>query len=186
MKHIIRKYYINNEKEEQWLNDLSAKGLALSDYSWCRYVFEEAPAGEYIYRIELLEQSPTHPESVAYLKFLEDTGIECVATYMSWVYLRKKAADGAFEVYTDIESKIKHYKRIHKLWLTLMWLEFITGFYNLLIGSINYVSFHHRSLSYVNLGAGIFLICLGIVFTGLTRPVHQKIVTLKQEQAIRE
>lgn len=33
MKHIVRKAYWNYEKEENWLNEMSAKGLALIDYS---------------------------------------------------------------------------------------------------------------------------------------------------------
>jgi hypothetical protein len=61
MKHIVWKAYWNFEKEEKYLNEMSSKGLALTDYSWCRYVFEEAPRGEWVYRIELLENYPTHP-----------------------------------------------------------------------------------------------------------------------------
>ena len=45
MKHIVYKPYWDYEKEERWLNDMAAKGLALSDYSWCRYAFEETPRG---------------------------------------------------------------------------------------------------------------------------------------------
>lgn len=55
MKQVIRKAFWNYEKEEHWLNTMSAKSLAMTNYSWCRYVFEEEPRGEYIYRIELTE-----------------------------------------------------------------------------------------------------------------------------------
>ena len=104
MKHIVRKAYWDFEKEEAWLNEMSARGMAMTDYSWCRYVFEDAPNRQYIYRIELLENMPTHPESIAYLRFLEESGVEYVASYMRWVYLRKPAADGPFDIYTDIDS----------------------------------------------------------------------------------
>ena len=50
MKHIVRKAYVDYEKEE-----MSAKGAALTNYSWCKYTFEDTPKGEYIYRIELLK-----------------------------------------------------------------------------------------------------------------------------------
>lgn len=33
MKHIVRKAYWNYEKEEKRLNEMSAKGMALTDYS---------------------------------------------------------------------------------------------------------------------------------------------------------
>lgn len=45
MSHVVRKYFADFEKEEQWLNDMSAKGLALVEYSWARYVFEESAPG---------------------------------------------------------------------------------------------------------------------------------------------
>jgi len=48
MKHIVRKAYWDYEKEEKWLNAMSAKGMALTDYSWCRYVFTETPCNEFI------------------------------------------------------------------------------------------------------------------------------------------
>ena len=82
MKFVIWKAYWDYEKEERWLNEMSARGLAMSDYSWCRYVFVDAQKGEYNYRIELLENMPTHPESMAYLRFLEESGVEVVTTYM--------------------------------------------------------------------------------------------------------
>lgn len=115
MRHVVYKYFSIGayEKEEKWLNEMSAKGMQLVDVSFgIRYVFEEGISGEYIYRLELLENLPSNVESIAYLRFLEETGVEHVASYLRWVYLRKKASDGSFEIYSDIDSKIKHYKRI--------------------------------------------------------------------------
>ena len=115
---------------------MSARGMAFSDYSWCRYVFADAPDNQYIYRIELLENLPTHPESIAYLRFLEENGVECVSSYMRWVYLRKNASEGPFDIYTDIDSKIRHYQRISIFWTTLMIVEFTAAFVNLAVGII--------------------------------------------------
>ncbi len=42
MRQVIRTIFFDVEKEENWLNSMSAMGLALIDYSWCRYVFEQA------------------------------------------------------------------------------------------------------------------------------------------------
>lgn len=52
MKHVVRKLFWDYEKEENWLNEMSAKGLVLSKYSWYSYEFLETPKNEYI-RIEL-------------------------------------------------------------------------------------------------------------------------------------
>lgn len=90
MKTIIRKAYWNYEKEEKWLNEMSANGFALTDYFWCRYVFTDCEPGEYIYRIELLEYLPTHPVSQKYLRFMEENGVEYVASTTRWVFFRKK------------------------------------------------------------------------------------------------
>ena len=61
MRKIIKKMFWawEFEKEEKWLNEMSAKGLALVDYSWCRYSFEENEPGEYTNKIQLLEHRPT-------------------------------------------------------------------------------------------------------------------------------
>ena len=131
MKKVIHKAYWNFEKEQNWINGLAARGLALTDYSWCRYVFEETEPGEYIYQLELLEHKPSHPESEQYLRFLEEAGIEVVAVYMCWVFLRKKAADGPFTIYSDNGSKIRYLKRVRGMWLGLGILEASIGLFNL-------------------------------------------------------
>lgn len=187
MKHIVWKAYWDYEKEEKWLNEMSSKGMALTDYSWCRYVFEDTQKHEYNYRIELLENMPHHPESIAYIRFLEESGVECVASYMRWLYLRKKTSDGPFDLYTDIDSRIKHYKRIYTLWNTLMFAEFAIGLSNLSIGLINLkIGEKPVDFSSVNLIMGLCLIPLGLLFLKLGMPVRRKIKKLEKERTIRE
>ena len=187
MKHIVRKAYWDYEKEEQWLNQMSARGLALTDYSWCRYVFEDAPNGKYIYRIEMLNDMPTHPESMAYLRFLEENGVEFVASYMRWIYLRKPAADGPFDIYTDIDSKIKHYQRINRFMSTMMFIEFGAAAANLPIGIVNLIIDEQLgNFSYGNLIIGSVVLALGILFLALGAPLRKKIKKLRQEKAIHE
>ncbi|MDD8053275.1 MAG: DUF2812 domain-containing protein, partial [Thermotogota bacterium] len=41
MKRVIWRPYWNYEKEEKWLNEMAARGWLFTDYSWCRYVFQE-------------------------------------------------------------------------------------------------------------------------------------------------
>ncbi len=183
MKHIIRKAYWNYEKEEKWLNEMSSKGLALTDFSWCRYVFEDATEGEYIYRIELLDHPIKHPESKKYLNFLEEIGVEIVAYYMKWVYLRKKTYEGKFDVYSDIDSKIKHYKKVNLWWSMLAGVEFGAGLLNVVIGLIYLVLEGEVNF---NLIIGSILSIIGFLFLGLGRPLREKIKKLKNEREIRE
>ena len=187
MKYIVHKAFWDFEKEERWLNEMSAKGMAFKDYSWCRYVFEDAPNNSYIYRIELLENLPTHPESVAYLRFLEENGIEYVSSYMRWVYLRKPVSEGAFDLYTDLDSRIKHYQRINRFWNFFMILEFGAAFANLSVGIVNLcIETQAESLRYGNLVIGCAVLAFGFLFLALGIPIRRKIKKLRQEKTIRE
>lgn len=184
MKHVVRKLFWDYEKEEEWLNKMSVKGMALTNYSWCKYVFTEASQNEYTYRIELLDKEITHPESIAYIKFLEENGIECVSTYMRWVYLRKKSSEDSFDIYSDLESKIKHYKRINYLWNSVMFLELFLGALNLFIGLMNISTY--SVLRVINLVLGGILILLGLLFLKIGLPIRKRIKKLQQENLIRE
>ena len=113
------KYFADYEKEEQWLNAQVAKGLAMVDYSFCRYTFEGCRPGEYIYRIELLNDRVPNPDSIKYLQFMEASGAEEVASYLNWVYFRRPAADGPFEIYSDLDSRIAYTGRLVRLWSIL-------------------------------------------------------------------
>ena len=187
MKHIVHKAYWDYEKEEQWLNDMAAKGLALSDYSWCRYAFEETPRGKYLYRIELLENLPSHPESQAYLRFLEENGVEVVTSYMRWVYLRRDAAEGPFDLYTDLDSKIRHYKRILTFWNVMTAVEWSTGACNLAVGIANLSAGEQLgNATSSNLVMGVGLLILGLLFFLLGVPVRKKIRALKKQKTITE
>lgn len=187
MKHIIWKAYWNYEKEEKWLNEMSAKGLSLTDYSWCRYVFEETQPNQYTYRIELLKYSPSHPESKSYINFLEENGIEHVTSYMRWIYVRKKTSDGPFDLYTDKDSIIQHYRRIFTLWNTMMYVEFIVGVMNLFTGIANLkIDEQLGNFSNGNLVIGTVTTILGLLFLRLGLPLRRKIKKLEQEKLVRE
>jgi hypothetical protein len=187
MKHIVRKAYWDYEKEEKWLNEMSAKGLMLTDYSWYRYVFEEGPKGAYIYRIELLPNWHSHPESVAYIRFLEESGVECMAVYMRWIYLRKKVSEGPFDIYSDVESRIGHYKRVHTFWATLMSMDFAAAFINAVVVVLSLI-FPEWGDSFPTTNAvcaGVMLV-IGILLLRLGIPIRKKIRKLKKEKAVRE
>jgi len=194
MKKIIRKLYWNPQKEENWINALAAKGLALTDYSWARYVFEDAEPGEYIYRIELLEKSAKSTESGVYLRFLEESGVAVVAYYWRWVFLRKKSADGPFALYSDNASRISQLKRIERLFLGLSVLETMIGIGNLAMGVASVIEdqgdLQDRFLGFahtLNLVGGGLCLTLGIVFFfTLYRPIHIQIRKLLQEKVIFE
>lgn len=184
MKHVIRKLYYDYEKEEKWLNSMASKGMALFNYSWCKYAFEDCEPSEYIYRIELLKDLLTHPNSMAYIKFMQEMGVEHVASYMRWVYFRKKASEGQFDLYSDIESRITHYKRINLLWSILALVEGIIGLSIIIMGSVNIMNGH--PIGRLGIVMGIVPVMIGILFLYIDAPIRKKIKDLVKEKNIRE
>ena len=45
------------EKEERWLNEMAQEGWALTCGGFCTYTFEKCEPGEYIIRVEALDNS---------------------------------------------------------------------------------------------------------------------------------
>lgn len=117
-KRVIR-FFTNFEQEERWLNEMAAQGWHCESYVFGRYTFAAGKPGEYIYRLQLLEQPVNHPDSADYIEFLREAGVEVVASCFRWVYLRKKAAEGPFELFSDRSSRIDHYKKIIAMLLPL-------------------------------------------------------------------
>lgn len=181
MRHIVRKLFWNFEKEEAWLNHMAAQGKALLDYTWGRYVFEDAPCSEYIYRIELLDKVPSHPDSQKYIAFVEETGAVHIATYMRWVYFRKKAADGPFELYSDSRNKLVHYKRVTALWTTLGLMDVSIGSLNLTLAFVVPLE-----LNVFHIVLGSVMLGLGILFLLIGTPARHQMRRLKREMRILE
>ncbi len=178
MIKIVRKVFWNYEKEEAWLNEMASKGFALCGYSWCKYTFENTANGEYIYRIELLDQTADSEKSKEYIEFIESTGAEFVASYMRLVYFRRKATDGPFNLYTDIDSRIKHTARICVFWLLLASMEFSVVTVNIVMGFLNNIT--------VPLILVIPLALFGLLFLSLGLRLSGKLRALKKERRIRE
>ncbi|MCO7125901.1 DUF2812 domain-containing protein [Sporolactobacillus shoreicorticis] len=161
---------------------MAQKGWALIYFSLGRYVFKSCSKGEYLYRIELLKNSPKHLKSREYLQFLEETGITCVTTSMNWVYLRKPVKDGPFNLYSGIDSKIAHYKRVMGIWIALMFAEFAVAVFNLMIG----INLNVPRIKWINLSGCVLLFILTGVFAWLSIDLSRKIKRLESERIIRE
>lgn len=177
MKHTEYKIFteFKFEEEEKWINEKAAKGENLTDIGFFRYAFEDGDPGEYIYRLEMLEHFPNHYKSREYLLFLEETGVEFVGSILNWVYLRKKASEGPFEIYSDIDSKIKHYKRIVNLVNSLILLQVIVSIPNIIL---SFTENHSINNIY------ILNLILAVLFLIGNRSIKQKIKKLEKEKHI--
>lgn len=179
MRKVIHKLFWawDFDKEEKWLNEMAAKGLALCAVGFCRYEFEQTRPGEYAVCLQLLENKPAHPESEKYIEFIEETGAEHVGSYLRWVYFRKKTGDGAFELMSDYASRVKHLTNIIRLLAAIGALNFFIGCYNLIL----YAVWGHEGslLGLVNVAIAVF------AGYGVYR-LWQKCEKLKKEQQVFE
>lgn len=113
--------YFDKDRETKWLNEMVADGWAVNGYWPLVYRFERCQPGEYIYQIDIVESFGG--VSSDYREFMRETGVEIVCVWGFWVLLRKKAAEGPFEMYTDVESRIRHYSRIRRVFKGALILE---------------------------------------------------------------
>ena len=105
--------YWDKDKETVWLNDMAAKGYAMTGFFAGFYTFEKCEPGEYTYQIDFGDKFGSVTND--YREFMEETGVEIVQTWGFWVILRKKTADGPFVLYTDVDSQITHYTKIRNM-----------------------------------------------------------------------
>ncbi|NCB32134.1 MAG: DUF2812 domain-containing protein [Clostridia bacterium] len=117
------KLYYDKDAEEAWLQSMSAGGWAFKHFCMGVYTFEPSEPGEYIYRIDLMPGDAREQEQ--FTAFMRDAGIEPVGKWYRWVYLRRQAAEGPFELYTDADSKIAHYSRIRRFFGGVLALELL-------------------------------------------------------------
>ncbi len=122
MIHTVRRLFFvwDFEKQAEWLNEMADKGLHLTNVGFGRFDFEEGEPGAYVYRMEWLARRPGWGESVDYIHFLEETGAEYVASFKHWVYFRKQTSEGTFDLFSDLDSRLSHLKRLMTLVLCLI------------------------------------------------------------------
>jgi hypothetical protein len=170
-------------KEEAWLNEMASKGLAFQDYFLGRYTFVDCEPGEYIYRIELLDGFPGGQKSREYLKFMTDNGVEYVARWARWVYFRKPAAEGSFDIYTDVDSQINHYRRIARMFLVAAIIELIAALAQVPSVVLNLPHFgEHGSTFMGNLPLGISLLTLSMIFFVMYRGMRTRVRDLERKK----
>ncbi len=152
------------EKEEVWLNEMAMKGWVLDGVGFCTYHFVACEPGEYNVRLEM------HAADDAYVQFMEDTGAEYVGRMMMWIYFRKKASEGSFDIFSAIDSKISHLDRIGRMLAAI-------GGANLIIGLVN--SFDYGRFGWIN------LLCATLLMYALGR-IHGKKEDLQRERLLHE
>ena len=146
-KKVTRWYWVwDYEKEELWLNAMAQEGWTLQRVGFATYYFERTEPGEYIVRLECRKKDE------GYVSFVTDMGAEYVGRIAMWVYFRRKAELGEFELNGDLDSRIEQLTTIGRMLL-------LVGIGNLLIGLSN---LRYNGIGVVNLiCAGFLAYCYG-------------------------
>lgn len=165
-KKVVRWWWAwDFEKQERWLNAMAAEGWVLDGVGFATYYFVRSEPGEYIIRLEMRDADEE------YSSFMAELGSEFVDNFFMWQYYRRKAEYGAFDLYSDIDSRLEHLNRISRV------LKII-GFANIIIGVVNTFSLSN-GLPIIN------LLCGCLLMYGLGR-IDGKKDELKNERYIHE
>ena len=128
------KLYFDKDKETQWLNEMSQKGWAMTGFFAGFYRFEQCENGKYTYQIDFGNEFFSVSDD--YREFMSDSDIEIIQSWGFWVFLRKLSSEGEFQLYTDVDSQIEHYKKIRNMFKAVTVIELICLFIELFSASM--------------------------------------------------
>lgn len=122
---MIKKTFADTMKEQDWINDMSAQGKALIGYSGGTYAFVDDEPGSWQYLVEIMGTGKKAQED--YLSFLEEMGVEVVASYAGRAYLRKKNDGTPFDLHSDGESRLDQAKKAATTWTAIPITQAVTA-----------------------------------------------------------
>ena len=98
------------------------------------YRFEPCEKGKYTYQIDFGNEFFSVSDD--YREFMSDSDIEIIQSWGFWVFLRKLSSEGEFQLYTDVDSQIEHYKKIRNMFKAVTVIELICLFIELFSASM--------------------------------------------------
>lgn len=164
--------YFDKDKETRWLNEMADNGFAMTGFCAGFYKFEQCEKEKYIYQIDFKNEFFSVPED--YREIMEETGIQIVDTWGFWVFLRRLKSKGEFELYTDIDSQIEHYKKILMLLKIVTIIEILCMFTEVYCAA--------RSESIAIWGLAVFIIAVVMSFIKVTLHTSDKIRKLNERK----
>lgn len=115
------KLTFDKDMEEDWLNDWCQRGWAFKRFCMGFFTFTPCRPGEFIYRIDLVPGTGLRCDDYwGYAAFMEEMGVEVLQRWGRWAYLCKRAEDGPFDIYTDLDSQIELYRRMRRMFLWVL------------------------------------------------------------------
>lgn len=164
------------DKEDRFLNDMSAKGFALVGWWFpCFYLFESSEPGYWTYRSGVLPR-----DREQYLALMADAGVETVVTFINGTAtFRKRTADGPFEIYSDTDSRLAFFQNWRKRYFFLIAMTVV------LFVPLNVMA--SRDLSLLELLPVLLVQLALVVFLGVqTTRLNKRICALEAERLVAE
>lgn len=115
--------YYDKDKETTWLNQMAKDGYAMTGFFAGFYTFEKCEPGEYLYQMDFGSKFFSIDEN--YREFMTEQGVEILQSWGYWILLRKPAAAGDFQLYTDVDSSIEHYTKIRNMFKVVTIVELL-------------------------------------------------------------
>lgn len=111
------------QKEEQWLTEMSRKGLHFTKYRMGMYYFDEDPNHSYVYQIDFREADDD------YFQLYGDAGWHHVESILNkFHYFRIEAEkEGKKKIYSDKESVKETFQRMMSFYLVLFFGMIASG-----------------------------------------------------------
>ena len=164
--------YWDTEKETAWLNQMAQEGWNATKFFMGVYTFEKCEPGEYQFQIDTKDKGTTL--SNKYRDFMEEVGIEVAFTWGVWVVLRKKTSDGDFQLFTDDESRLDHYKKILRIYKVCTIIELFCMMVNLIPGVL-----HNSTMNYI---CALIIGAILVLFFYLIFITKSRIAKIRQSQ----
>ena len=125
----------NDEKEEDWLREMSGQGWHFKTVENPGfYIFEQGKPIDFVYRLDYF----TGRNDIAnYQQLFEDAGWDYLGEMGGWQYFRPEMFPGKSQkIYTDNGSKVKKYQRI-MVFLIILVPVFLSALILTSIGAIS-------------------------------------------------
>ena len=99
-------WFVDFDKEEKWLNDMSRKGWAFWHTNGVIYRFKKCEPGEFIYQIDFDEEKSKNGVG-DYVAFRTSCGDQFVHQWKRKIYWRRETASGPFEAENNVAAKLR-------------------------------------------------------------------------------
>ena len=105
-RKIMINWFLDFDKEEQWLNEMCRKGWAFRHTNGVIYRFKQCEPEEFIYQIDF-DEKKSKEEVGDYVDFRCSCGDQLVDQWKNKIYWKRETASGPFESENNIAAKLR-------------------------------------------------------------------------------